>query len=34
MDLKEIGGVNWTDLVLDKSKWRVGVKRVTEIWVP
>jgi hypothetical protein len=30
----EKGRVNWTDLVLDKSRWRAVVKRVTDFWVP
>jgi len=34
MDLKDVGKsrVNWIDLVLDKSRWRAVVKRVTDIW--
>jgi hypothetical protein len=36
MDLREIGwgGMDWTDLALERDQWRVQVNTVTNLWVP
>jgi hypothetical protein len=36
MDFKAMGwdGVEWTDLVQDRDKWRAVVIAVMNIWIP
>jgi hypothetical protein len=29
-----LGGINWTDMALDRDQWRVLVNMVMNLWVP